>query len=144
MENFNFKKDGLQIVKKAIEKDLATFLYNYILVKKQVAQTLFKTRYISPYEDMFGHWSDPQVPNTYANYADIAMETLLLKLQPLMEQITEKKLYPNYSFVRVYKKGDVLERHKDRMSCEISTTLNLGGDPWPIYIEPDPKKCGYS
>jgi hypothetical protein len=27
-------------------------------------------------------------------------------------------------------------RHKDRFSCEISTTLNLGGDPWPIYLSP--------
>ena len=26
------------------------------------------------------------------------------------------------------------------MSCEISTTLNLGGDSWPIYIEPNKEK----
>ena len=38
------------------------------------------------------------------------------------------------------KPGDVLHRHKDRFSCEISTTLNLGGDPWPIHLEPK-KKC---
>ena len=31
-------------------------------------------------------------------------------------------------------KGDILKRHKDRFSCEISTTINLGGDKWPIYI----------
>ena len=35
---------------------------------------------------------------------------------------------------RIYTKGDELKRHKDRHECEISTTLNLGGDPWPIYI----------
>jgi hypothetical protein len=34
------------------------------------------------------------------------------------------------------KKGDKLKKHKDRSSCEISTTLNLGGDPWPIYLDP--------
>jgi hypothetical protein len=33
------------------------------------------------------------------------------------------------------KKDAILERHKDRPSCEISTTLNLGGDLWPIYIK---------
>jgi hypothetical protein len=33
-----------------------------------------------------------------------------------------------------------LKRHKDRFSCEISTTLNIGGDSWPIYIEPNSKK----
>ena len=40
----------------------------------------------------------------------------------------------------MYKKGDILERHKDRFSCEISTTLNLGGDFWPIFINPNPKE----
>jgi hypothetical protein len=34
------------------------------------------------------------------------------------------------------KKGMNLKRHKDRFSCEISTTMNLGGDDWPIYLEP--------
>ena len=52
-----------------------------------------------------------------------------------MEKHTGMKLIPTYSYARIYKKGDVLNRHKDRFSCEISTTLNLGGDEWPIYIE---------
>jgi len=56
-----------------------------------------------------------------------------------MESTTKLKLYPNYSYARIYKKGDVLERHKDRFSCEISTTLFLGGDRWPIYLEPSGK-----
>ena len=34
------------------------------------------------------------------------------------------------------KKVMILKRHKDRFSCEISTTMNLGGDDWPIYLEP--------
>ena len=33
-----------------------------------------------------------------------------------------------------------MHRHKDRYSCEISTTLNLGGDPWPIYLDPTGKE----
>ena len=132
----NFKKLKYKIIKKAISKDLSFFVYNYFLLKKQVAKTLFDTRYISPFEDMFGVWSDEQVPNTYSHYSDIAMETLLLKLQPLMEKETGLKLNPNYSYARIYKKGDVLHRHKDRFSCEISTTLNLGGDSWPIFLEP--------
>jgi hypothetical protein len=56
-----------------------------------------------------------------------------------MEKQTGLKLIPTYSYARIYKKGDILHRHKDRFSCEISTTLNLGGDSWPIYIEPNPK-----
>jgi len=63
------------------------------------------------------------------------METLLLAVQPKMEKLTGLKLTPTYSYARIYKTGDVLERHKDRPSCEISTTMNLGGDEWPIFIE---------
>jgi len=68
------------------------------------------------------------------------METLLLKCQPAMEKATGLKLYPAYSYARAYKKGDSLKRHTDRFSCEISTTMNLGGDPWPIYLEPSGQK----
>ena len=70
----------------------------------------------------------------------MAMETLLLKCQPSMEKATGLKLYPAYTYARIYKKGDELKRHKDRFRCEISTTMNLGGDDWPIYLEPNPKK----
>jgi len=138
----NFKRNKYCVIRRAISPDLAGFIYNYFLMKRQVAKTLFEARYISPFEIMFGIWNDPQVPNTYSHYADIAMETLLLKVKPVMEKHTKLKLIENYSYARIYKKGDILERHKDRFSCEISTTLNLGGDEWPIYIEPDSKKGG--
>ena len=59
-----------------------------------------------------------------------------------MEKATGLKLYPAYTYARICKKGDVLKRHKDRFSCEISTTMNLGGDDWPIYLEPDSTKGG--
>jgi hypothetical protein len=132
----SFKKNKFIIIKEAISKDMAIFIYNYFLMKRQVAKTLFDSRYISPFEDLFGIWTDQQVPNTYSHYADIVMETLLLKLQPIMEKKTKLKLNLNYSYARIYKKGDILKRHKDRFSCEISTTLNLGGDLWPIYLDP--------
>ena len=132
----NFKKNKYTIIKKAISKELATFLYNYLLMKRQVAKTYFDSRYISPYNKEWGVWDDLQVPNTYSHYSDIAMETLLLKCQPAMEKATKTKLIPMYSYTRIYKNGDELKRHKDRPSCEISTTLNLGGDPWPIYLSP--------
>ena len=129
-----FKKNYI-IIKNAIDKDLTFFIYNYFLMKQQVAKTLFEYRYISPKETLFGHWSDKMIPNTYSHYSDLVAETLLLKLQPIMEKKTNLKLNPNYSYVRLYKKGDILRRHKDRLSCEVSTTLNLGGDVWPIWLE---------
>jgi hypothetical protein len=64
------------------------------------------------------------------------METLMMKVLPVMEKHTELKLLPTYTYTRAYKKGDILRRHKDRHSCQISTTLHLGGNEWPIYIDP--------
>ena len=141
-KKYDFKKDNFCVIKEAISKDLAIFLYNYFSMQKQVYDTCIKERYISPFETMIGYYEgqDEQIPNTYSQYSNIAFETLMLKLQPVMEKTTKLKLTPNYTYARIYKPGDELKRHKDRFSCEISTTLNLGGDKWPIFIEPSQKE----
>ena len=134
----SFKKNKYTVIRQAISKDLAMFVANYFSMKKQVYDTCIQARYISPYEVLLGYYEgqNEQIPNTYSCYSDIAMETLLLKCQPVMEKATGLKLYPAYTYARIYKKGDELKRHKDRFSCEISTTMNLGGDSWPIYLSP--------
>ena len=133
-----FKKDKYCIIRQAISKDLATFVANYFLMKKQVMDTCRQARFISPYETLLGEYegADGQIPHTYASYSDIVMETLMLKCQLIMEKTTGLKLNPAYTFARIYKNGDVLKRHKDRFSCEISTTINLGGDSWALYLDP--------
>ena len=135
--NKKFKEKHYFVIKEAVSKDVANFIYNYFMMKRQIAKTFFDTRYVSPHTTEWGVWNDTQVPNTYSHYADTAMETLLLSVQPKMEKITGLKLNPTYSYARIYKRGDVLHRHKDRFSCEISTTMNLGGDEWPIYLSPN-------
>ncbi len=134
----SFKKKKYTVIKQAISKDLAAFVANYFLMQKQVYDTCRQARYISPFENIIGHYENEneQIPNTYSQYSNIAMETLMLKCQPKMEEVTGLKLYPAYTYARIYKKGDELKRHKDRFSCEISTTMNLGGDDWPIYLDP--------
>ena len=132
-----FKKKKYTVIKQAISKDLAIFVANYFLMQKQVYDTCRASRYFSPFETILGTYTDEQVPNTYSHYGNIAMETLMLKCQPEMEKVTGLKLYPAYTYARIYKKGDILKRHKDRFSCEISTTMNLGGDDWPIYLSPN-------
>ena len=132
----SFKKNKFIVIKKAISKELSDFVCNYFLLKREVYKTLLNYKYIPGNISLFGVLGDSQVPGTYSHYADIAMETLLLKVKPIMEKKTKLKLVPTYSYARIYKKGDILHKHKDRMSCEISTTLNLGGDRWPIYVNP--------
>jgi len=134
-----FKKKKYTVIRQAISKDLATFIANYFCMQKQVYDTCKAARYFSPFENILGQYEEPdgQIPNTYSQYGNIAMETLMLKCQPEMEKATGLKLYPAYTYARIYKKGDELKRHKDRFSCEISTTMNLGGDDWPIYLSPN-------
>ena len=132
--SFNEKK--YTVVKSAISRELADFIYKYFSLKRKAVRYLFDEKYISPFRTEYGTWDDSQVPKTYSCYADLAMETLLEKVLPIMEKTTGLDLIPTYSYARIYKKGDVLYRHKDRFSCEISTTMNLGGDPWPIYLDP--------
>ena len=134
------KKIKYKILKQVITPELAKFCYTYFLNKRRVARFLFETKWVSPFATEWGVWNDPQVPSTYSHYGDLVMETLLQGLKEKMEKETGYKLQETYSYARIYKTGDVLHRHKDRYSCEVSTTLNLGGDPWPIYLEPSGKK----
>ena len=136
----SFKKNKYTVLKKAISPELAKFVYIYFLNKRKSTRFLFDQKYLSPFNTEYGVWNDHQVPNTYSHYGDLVMETLLQEVKPVMEKHTSIKLSPTYSYARIYKKGDILARHKDRHSCEISTTLNLGGEPWPIYLDPTGKE----
>ena len=130
MEKFNKYK----VIKKAVSYELANFIFNYFLLKRDAVEWMYKNNVIYD-TGMWGTWVDQQVPNTYSHYADHVMETLLMKVMPKMKEETGLELIPTYSYARIYKKGDILKRHKDRPSCEISTTIHLGGAPWPIFID---------
>jgi len=83
-----------------------------------------------------GH--DARSPGAWAAPGDLFTDSLLMEMLPLAEDTTQLKLFPTYSYFRVYKRGDILVRHTDRPSCEISVTLCLGyeaGRAWPILID---------
>lgn len=95
-------------------------------------------RYACRREELRTMTSDPRSPGAAAAGGDVFIDGLLLDLLPAAEQITSRKLFPTYSYFRVYKRGDILVKHKDRPSCEFSVTLCLGyeaGRPWPLLIE---------
>ena len=129
---FQYKK--YQVIKNAISYELANFIFNYFLLKREAVKWMYQNN-ITYDNGMLGTWTDKQIPNTYSHYADPVMETLLMKVLPKMQRETGLQLIPTYSYARLYKKGDILHRHKDRPSCEISTTIHLGGNSWPIFID---------
>ena len=129
-----FRVKKYQVIKKAISYELANFIFNYFLLKRDAVSFMYENN-IHSQSSILGTWSDQQIPNTYSCYGDFAMDTLMMKVLPKMQKETGLTLVPTYSYARIYKNGDILKRHKDRPSCEISTTINLGGDPWSIFID---------
>ena len=129
-----FRVNRYQVIRKAASYELSNFIFNYFLLKRDAVKYMYKNNIVHDI-GMLGTWSDIQIPNTYSIYADHVMETLMVKMLPVMKKETGLQLIPTYSYARIYKKGDILHRHKDRSSCEVSCTLNLGGDPWPIFID---------
>ena len=129
-----FQTKKYQVIKNVISYELANFIYNYFLLKRDAVRYMYENN-IHSQNSILGTWSDQQIPNTYSCYGDFVMETLIMKVLPVMKKETGLDLIPTYTYARAYKKGDELRRHKDRPSCEISTTVNLGGDPWPIFID---------
>jgi hypothetical protein len=74
---------------------------------------------------------------TPGDYGDPAFDGLLEHLRPSVQDHSGLRLSPTYSYFRMYKRGDVLARHRDRPACEISVTLDIGQkplDPRPIYV----------
>jgi hypothetical protein len=120
-----FDKQGYCIVKNVISNDLLNILTQYALFDEM--QTEIR--------------GDDQVPNAHSKYADPAMESMLLHLQKIIESHTNLSLYPTYSYYRVYRPGDILNKHTDREACEISATMCLNYEyddkeyHWPIFMD---------
>lgn len=83
-------------------------------------------------------WGDDLVPNALATMShSLVFDTMHEKLWPVIEQSTNLKLHPTYSYARLYGNGDELEPHRDRSACEISVTIQLGRShdySWPIFM----------
>ena len=115
---------------------LANFIFNYMMLQRDAVDFMVKNNKVNPSNPFIATRKGAQVPGCYTKYGDWAMETLLMYMIPIMKAKTGLELIPTYSFTRLYEKGNILRRHKDRPSCEVSTTLHLGGDEWPIFLDP--------
>ncbi|MFL9842698.1 hypothetical protein ABS767_17135 [Sphingomonas sp. ST-64] len=65
------------------------------------------------------------------------MLTLLWGLTPTIAEIAGRELLPTYSYLRIYREGDICRVHSDRPSCEVSLSLTLDysdGVAWPLEV----------
>jgi hypothetical protein len=111
-------------VRSLLDRDLAAMLYDH-LRRRAAADTLRLA-------------IAPGMEGASEGFADPLAEHVLAGMQPRVEEISGRRLFPTYSFVRIYRRGNELRRHRDRPSCEISVSINLGqvsDQPWPLRIE---------
>lgn len=125
MTEIDFASKKFTIVRGAVESELINFIKPYFLLNEIKNPSM----------------NDVQVPTAFSSYGDPMTETLLSRLQNIIEKNTQLDLLPTYSYYRNYRLGDVLHPHLDRPACEISATLCLGYSyddseyAWPIFVD---------
>ena len=89
---------------------------------------------------------DEQCPLSWSVYGDPKFDSLLSNLAKPIGEKLGVELLPTYTYARLYQTGDVLKKHTDRPSCEISGTLTISHDPdskiWPIFISENEDDAG--
>lgn len=126
-----------KVIDNFVDEQTRQLLYQHcIILDKRLSylENHFPKRFDA---NCYGTHDDRQVVDAYSQYGDPTFDSLMLLKQKSVEQVTGLRLYPQYSYCRLYKKGNSLKKHRDRNSCEVSVTLTLGSEPqieWPIFL----------
>ena|SRR6056300_501731 len=107
-------------IKDFLPKDILNICYSYSIVK---------------FSNQKKFYIDTQTNSLIGEYGDYLMETIMDMSTPVIEQNVGKKLWPTYSYFRIYDKGSDLKVHTDRASCEYTVALCLGADPVDVPYE---------
>jgi hypothetical protein len=120
-------KQDCIILKKAVSEELCKFLALEFSMMETTCRHLYPDANLADLCD-----------NTFARYSPLMMEALSVHLQPIVEETVEMKLYPVYSYARIYYEGSELKKHHDRESSEVTLSICLEKEEdWPLYIEND-------
>lgn len=117
-----------QIIRNAVSLETCSLIKNSLFLAREILYLIHGS------DKKFG---DGQCPNSFSIHGQITTEALLKTFQPVVETVTSKKLFPTYSFGRIYNQGDELESHTDRPSCEYSATICIDNNPlpWEIFMQ---------
>ena len=107
-------------IKEFLPKQILNLVYSYSVIK---------------FSNKKKFTIDSQTSSLVSEHGDYLMETLMDMSTPVIEQNVGKKLWPTYSFFRIYDKGSDLKVHTDRASCEYTVALCLGADPVDVPYE---------
>lgn len=118
-----FEKFGALLIKDVVNKELCSFFTHALLRSKFYKNEVTEDYQVKGSLGLLEH--------------EILFETMHERVWPAIENVLEEELLPTYSYARAYTNGNILEKHKDRPSCEISVTVQLARThhyAWPIYM----------
>ena len=121
-------------IKEFLPQQILNLAYSYSIIKFSNEKQLMKD-------------FDIQSNSLIGVYSDYLMETLMDLSTPVVEQNVNKKLWPTYSYLRIYDKDSDLKIHIDRPSCEYTVALCLGADPidqpYEIFVGEEDETSDY-
>lgn len=83
---------------------------------------------------------DVQCPSSLSLGGDPGLDAVLEWIRPEIGRFVGFELAPTYSYTRRYARGELLARHIDRESCEVSVTVSIEvpkrGGPSVVYLKP--------
>jgi len=126
----HFEKYGYELVHDVVNEQTSKLLSETMRQEKKIYFYEKKLR-----KDSYA--GDPLVKKSFTKYSLNCLEVLCQMLLPKMEEITGKRLFPTYTYSRIYYEGAEMSAHLDRPSCEYSATLTLSisEEPWEIWIK---------
>lgn len=117
----------IKTIKNIISKELCEFLALEFEMMNNVCEIIYSGQKLSDLCD-----------NTFARYSPLMFEALSVKLLPQIEEAVGKKLYPTYSYARIYYKDSFLQKHYDRESSEVTVSICIQQESnWPLYVKDD-------
>lgn len=127
----SFEKEKYIVVKNVLNSQIIEFLK---IQTKMLEDVLTINNNSQSSKFLF---NDIQIKECFSFYSPLFSESLLVLLQPIIEEKTGKKLFPTYSYVRIYYKNAILEKHTDRNSCEYSASICIKNDrePWIFWLK---------
>jgi hypothetical protein len=109
------------VVRKLLDPDLVKFLASYF----QRAEGHLEAHFDRDWTSLNAH-------------SDACGDTVMYMLRAAIEAHVGLELLPTYSFVRMYRKGDMVGRHKDGKENQISCTICIERDiDWPLGLAND-------
>ena len=138
----SFEKNKYGVVRNFLTPDVCDVLYEYVKFCAKRCSWVANNISTEYRKGRYGSLGDGQVENNYSNYGDVMFESILASSTPKIEKLIHKKILPTYTYHRLYETGSDLKVHKDRPSCQLSTTICLGYENysvnenycWPIYM----------